>query len=585
MACVEPSEVVFDAVLPELVYAQNVMIRNHDTVARRVRIDPPTTNGPFTLIHTPSKALAPGLDVVIEVQFQLPLTMENVLEDDAKAGVYRDRLIVHFGDSGKIVHVPLRACEPLPKLRLTSLVPVKRFENVFGLDLGDVLLGTDLRTTITLENLGPSKAEFRFDAASGEEEEKNDLQFIPPEGSLGADATAYDDLVAMVRPHLKEEQDAFDDLEVRAARDLPQKATVDVIFTAKVLGTAHFHITTNANEPTPPVIELTANVVAPTFELRSCDDENNHLLGNVDFGSLFYGQTREKSAILVNESPVALPFVIGVSIDRDVATEAARNAAEASGRPHTTEFFLDEWQVDDGSVTVSPLEGLLEPYAKQKVIFKFAPKKPPAKFKFKHQIIQDEQDQYARAVGGPVQTAQHPEDDHDDQKGRRVMTRPYGTLVTVSSTGDDQTVETKMIDVKVSGLAACASAIRLTPRTLRFGTCEVRSRQKALVTIHNDCDVPAKFDFAKVAHFTVQPSRGKISGNATTTVVVLHSPGQIGSFDAKCKFTVESGLSTSFLRLIGKAQQTNQVAEASRFVDGNGSAQSVGKYQAMLADL
>ena len=66
--------------------------------------------------------------------------------------------------------------------------------------------------------------------------------------------------------------------------------------------------------------------------------------------------------------------MISLSPDRELAESAAAalrdqradDAPTDEGTPRDAKF-LDEWEQDDGSLTVTPLEGLLEPRARQPV--------------------------------------------------------------------------------------------------------------------------------------------------------------------------------------------------------------------------
>lgn len=351
----------------------------------------------------------------------------------------------------------------------------------------------------------------------------------------------------------------------------------------------------NVKQPHPPVFEIFAHVVLPRIDFYK-DDKRSEALSAIDFGTIFFGQSRSDSALLVNNSPTAVPFVVSVVVDRNSALNAAQLAFHADNKsgcndnnqsedgisPNDSDQqqqsaveFRKEWEIDDGSLTVSPLEGLLEPYACQPVSFQFTPLKPP-------------NDQTLKQTMVASSTAEAEESHNNRSKGKcrkKVHSRPYGyrVSITVPSAGEvKQQSHTQKIDelppnnldVVVTAQAAPITAVTMSPRTLRFGTCEVRSKQKALLTITNESYVPAVFQFARVAHFSVSPARGKISGNSETTVVVSYHPAQIGSFDAKCEFSVEGGLRTSFLRLVGKAIQNvpSAVCEqrSSRFVDGKG---------------
>lgn len=563
---VEPCEAVFEGVVPGLIYAQNISIRNVASVPRRFRIEPPSRSGPFELVFAPCKALAPGLDALAEVRFHLKEDLP-LLDEEKRTGVFRDKLVVTF-EGETPLDVPLVAREPHPNvIALTGCED--HGDGKYSVSLGDILAGTSKDATITLLNKGPVEASFSFKCSDDR------VSFDPAEGTIAADVNAQAKLAEQ---------------SLCSTEEPPPRANGDSIMKVRIRfdatkqdGAAKILIAPDFNQPNPPVFDLFANVVNQKLEMFR-DQTKSERLTSVDFNALFFGQSREQSAVLVNDSPEPTPFVISVVVDKNIAVQAVaqqRQSAiedeggEAAAADDEDIKFLKEWEIDDGAFTISPLEGLLEPYSSHPVTFRFAPRISPIVSAFKHKLLQAEDDNEGIS-SAPEQRL----------KRRRARSRLYGLRVGVAIPDGNNQISNEqerrrksLLEVEVTGQAAPSTAIVASPRTLRFGTCEVRSKQKALLSIENTSDLAAKFEFARVAHFSVQPSRGKIHGNATKTVVVSYHPAQIGAFDIKCEFSVEGGLTTSFLRLVGKAIQmttrngtglAEETTISSRFVDGKG---------------
>ena len=596
---VQPPQVEFENALDRLVYVQTISIRNYCGKARRVRIEGPAARGPFTLVFTPGPSLAPGLELTADVQFVLP-------EDGSGGdrGVFLDRLLVHFGDGEETVEVPLRAVAPQarilavpsserPRAGASShecVVAAMDAPGRYAVRLGDVVLGTTTTSELELRNLGPVAGDFKLEVgdaakpATGDDDAHhhrggNELRCEPSAGHLGPDARQARQLQALGAKRKTEEEpeDASRDDESGSPR-VDTSAVISLELTAAKLGAARFRVVVDTKQGTPCVLDVSCVVVTQRLELYAVSGLRRHeALANVDFGAMFYGQSCERRAVLVNNSPQAVPFVISLHADRELAVEAAREAearrladapaAEAgSGSPRGASAdgakFLDEWETDDGSLTVTPLEGLLEPHARQPVTLRFAPPKPPLTTAFKHRLHAPMQPTDEDADGSP---------EAGGRVRRNVPSRPYGLKVKVGvpvagggvsgepdgkakpDDSEPKRPEIPALEVAVTAHAAPTDAVHVSPKTLRFGTCEPRSKQKGLVTIENASDVAAKFEFAKVAQFSVTPSRGKIAGRAKTTVMVTFYPAQIGNFDVRCELKIEGGLSTQTLRMLGKA--------------------------------
>ena len=433
---VQPPQVEFENALDRLVYVQTISIRNYCGKARRVRIEGPAARGPFTLVFTPGPSLAPGLELTADVQFVLP-------EDGSGGdrGVFLDRLLVHFGDGEETVEVPLRAVAPQarilavpsserPRAGASShecVVAAMDAPGRYAVRLGDVVLGTTTTSELELRNLGPVAGDFKLEVgdaakpATGDDDAHhhrggNELRCEPSAGHLGPDARQARQLQALGAKRKTEEEpeDASRDDESGSPR-VDTSAVISLELTAAKLGAARFRVVVDTKQGTPCVLDVSCVVVTQRLELYAVSGLRRHeALANVDFGAMFYGQSCERRAVLVNNSPQAVPFVISLHADRELAVEAAREAE--ARRLADGAKFLDEWETDDGSLTVTPLEGLLEPHARQPVTLRFAPPKPPLTTAFKHRLHAPMQPTDEDADGSP---------EAGGRVRRNVPSRPY----------------------------------------------------------------------------------------------------------------------------------------------------------------
>lgn len=102
----------------------------------------PLVSPHFRLNYTPTGAIAPGLEVIAEIEFQLP--DDGTLEDVPVEG-FRD--VLHVMTNDHVIDVPLRAIRPVPELH-------------FGdhLDFGLVVLNTKviLNCSLCKQRAAPS---------------------------------------------------------------------------------------------------------------------------------------------------------------------------------------------------------------------------------------------------------------------------------------------------------------------------------------------------------------------------------------------------------------------------------------------
>ena len=205
---ISPDIVHFENVLDRLVYVQTISIRNYADKARRVRIagpHGPANKSPFSLVYTPTTSLAPGLECVCDVHFVLP-DPDKAVASALETGIYRDRLVVTFGDNEQRMEIPLTASTPQGRImavptapkrhrvagRDVQVVPAPGAPGLFHCRLGDVALNAPARVEIELRNFGPVAADFELEAISADDAGEP-LVVEPKQGRLGPDRRAAPD--------------------------------------------------------------------------------------------------------------------------------------------------------------------------------------------------------------------------------------------------------------------------------------------------------------------------------------------------------------------------------------------------------
>ena len=135
-----------------VLYVITFSIRNNCATAQRIRVLPPKRSF-FSCNFVPSAAIASGLDIRVEIEFQLPS------HHPANDSVFEDFLVVAMGSHR--VQVPIIASRPLPDVRFHDF-----------LDMGAVVEGASASRVVRFENQGTVVASISF--------EKNDKFIMRP---------------------------------------------------------------------------------------------------------------------------------------------------------------------------------------------------------------------------------------------------------------------------------------------------------------------------------------------------------------------------------------------------------------------
>lgn len=143
-------------------------VRNNCSTAQRIRVLPPKRSM-FSCNFVPSGAIASGLDIRIEVEFQIPTHHPET------ESVFEDFIVVAMGSHR--IQVPIIAARPLPDVRFTDF-----------LDLGAVAESASVSRLVRFENHGSATAKVNF--------EKSEKFILSPTqlqlGPVGSDSASAD---------------------------------------------------------------------------------------------------------------------------------------------------------------------------------------------------------------------------------------------------------------------------------------------------------------------------------------------------------------------------------------------------------
>ena len=517
-----PSVVEFQGIEEGTLYVLTLSIQNVAAGVRRIRFIPPTS-GAFTLNHCPSVAVASGLEVRAEIEFQA-----QELRD------YSDKLVVISDDDR--LEVPLRAFVPAPRIAFDGFV-----------DLGTIVADNTASYYVDICNEGLLDGSFKVVYDS-----KLPLTITPREGVIRGRAGRADDAALAAGRTV-------------ASLDHCHTCRVKVELHPKILGVfrtvAEVHIsgkngTKGAGDASDVendvrVLDINANVVEQRLSLVV--PGGGAALTEAPFGTVFYGQRETMPGLLVNSGPSACNFQVVLSPERGFESLLAGSQDEHGDQSRFVASEQRGNEARDNAVTVGdgqvpaalaatsavseslvaagalspilvlPMEGVIQPYSQQELTFVFQPRAPEHKKGFKT-AVQNDPEAAEFVLGANVEC-----------------------------------VETKQrLCVNITG-KALKPTVSLSQRIFRFGDCEVNGRRDIRLKIENKSDeLPVDFVINKVAFFCAHPSRGRLLPSQWQEIVLTFRPGQLGKFKNTLHFVISKGIVTVPLRVSGVSTKCGQ---------------------------
>lgn len=441
----EPSDSVrFESILPGSRYVTSFALRNTTDTSQRIRIKPPKSSY-FTLNYIPGGAVAPGLEVHAEIECLIP--------SDAADFIFTETIIASMGPH--TVNIPISA--------LTICAKVV-FENF--IDMGcSANLDKELTKDILFENKGEvaGSVEFRLldDSKMKIRPMKFELQSIGKEGSQQRVVCLCDNK----------------DIGMR-------RESVQVIVTG---GSGSFSS-----------LEINAEVVRPKLSLLA--EGKKGLLDTWDFGSVFFGEKKSTSGVLVNNGPQPLSYSVTYADDEKKNPQTEDN---------------DSYEK---SITISPSDGIIEPFSEKPVKISFHPEIKEQKYGFEKQFIQDVRE----------------------------------TKIILRKVFIDCPMIDQRIILNIQG-AANIPLVHLSPCVMRFGTCPVYDRRDIRATLTNKSEAVTTFLFPQSSQFKMIPPKGILQPLQSLSVIISFQPSQLGTFKSVMQISISNGLTSVDVKLHGEA--------------------------------
>eukprot|EP00759_Apiculatamorpha_spiralis_P010205 PhF_6_TR17060/c1_g1_i1/m.26073 len=398
----------------------------------------------FKIINTP-QVIAPGLKHTVELEF-----MTKAAND------YHDVWSV-ITDDGR-VDIPLHAVFPCPNLQVESLI-----------DLGKVMVMHNVQPpkNVTVRNVGKKDGTFRVSYDSG----------------LGLTVTPTSGVV-------------------KAGSSMDLKLD----YFGSEVGVFRSMITLELDDNVTRRIDVTAEVI--DARVSAVHPLTSEVITAVSFGTVFFGQKKQESVILVNNSPNVVSFTV----------HAPEDAENGNGD--------DESEANAIPIECSLTEGRIPAYGKRELMFTFQP------------VMAE----IARGWG------------HQSRSGDE-LSRRWDPVFTVEIVETEQKIELQLVG------KAFATEVSLSQSAFRFGTTPVNTHLEIMFQVQNDStELPLLYSINRVAHFYATPSVARVPPKGVQNVVVSFHPNQLGRFRNYLTMTVNDGTRVLQLAVSGHAATIGEKA-------------------------
>ena len=285
--------------------------------------------------------------------------------------------------------------------------------------------------------------------------------------------------------------------------------------------------------PDPRILDVSAQVVAGSLSLVHAGGKGP-VGETLDFGARVYGQSKTVEAMLVNDGPQAISYQLAAEVDRSTMEELDR--AEGGGgegsppEPPSSSSSSSPADGGDGggeddddplhrTITVSPTEGIIEPFSQLPVAFTFSPS------------LSTKQRGFASGAAGP----------------EAAPSRNFAARISIEGAE-----VSKPLSLLCTGKAV-RPHVSLSSRVLRFGSCPVHERRDILLTLKNTSPLPLPFAFSTLPNFQAHPAKGTLKPLQSQPCVVSFAPGQMGERKAVMDLVVAGGMATFPIRCTGQA--------------------------------
>ncbi|KAL4233464.1 hypothetical protein ACF0H5_008145 [Mactra antiquata] len=439
---ISPASAEFYDTVPDSVEQLNVTVYNISKGSKSIRFYAPKTKKFKLKVKNPDKPVAPGLSVPAIIEYT-----------STEEGEFHDRVVVTV--DGEVVEIPIIAYPTKPILEVDQSV-----------DFGNVVANSKtLAREISLVNHGSKPGEFKIKYAGNQP-----IAIMPTSGSV------------------------------------PPKSVqlIKVEFVTKYPGRIEEVVKVKLEGQETKLLTVKANLVGQALQILSLESEDP--VSCVRFGNTYYGSDKTECALLFNNGPEPVNFVALLDEDaiaQEMGIDVTKNTIAALADQGDTNKVQGETNELTSLVTAIPNQGILQPYEKIPIFFRFSPRWNSSMSGFKNRIGPPPRKDFALFL----------------------------KLQIIGSSSVSDGYDEKVVEVALTG-TALPVLLDISPASkYDFGEVPVGEHADILCTLKNSSDVlPVTYQFRRIAHFIAHPPNGKIQPLCTQDVIFSFAPNQAGFF-------------------------------------------------------
>ncbi|XP_012863928.1 cilia- and flagella-associated protein 47 [Echinops telfairi] len=408
-------------------------------------------------------------------QFKLLL---NNMEKELAAGLYMTVMIEYHPDKNEDVYDQLiiNTCNTKIEIPLMGLIPSCDLDIPPEVNFGSLVAKSKVHSKeISIRNFGKSPGTFYIEYTGG-----FPIFISPARGTVQAQSSVA--------------------VKIEFCADKP--LTVNEV--ARVSLQGHSGV----------ILTIKADVVEQIIELLNMSADRR--IECIRFGSVFFGTSRIEHALLYNNSPEAINWV-AIMQDDAVGEELGTNVRQRTDIALNNLTYIPKAKAADLTSFISciPNEGFLSPYGKIEITLCFSPK-----------LVDD----------GKVDIdASHRQDYALFLRFESIGSKDSSLKDYDNEMSKNQLFQRLELAVTGSGLPVL---LQFDPKILNFAPCVMGEHSEILCVMQNQSQsLPVIYRFQRIAHFKIDPEKGKIDEGCIQNITCSFTPRHIGSF--KVKQTIE----------------------------------------------
>ncbi|TPX59952.1 hypothetical protein PhCBS80983_g02101 [Powellomyces hirtus] len=535
---VHPERIVIPDYEPGTTQKRTIKVTNLTRRVKRIAFQYPSGKQ-FRIANGPQgwHALAPGLDVEVEIEFCAPTvgsgddiraSSKDGREDDPSLMQHTDKLTVVV-DGDKNMTVDLEAYPAGPQLEVdhevdfgTVAIGTKSNSNInsiaSSITSAGTLVGEWLTAYVNVKNVGKRKARVKCSVRADLPIRISPSRMVlSADPDLGAIGTSIPLANSQHRPSI-----------LTSAKSLEHgvQGVIKIEFRPEVVGELAEYLNVELENDVPrsasshrsnTTVSLRANVIEHKLAFRNY--ATNEVLdpGDFDFGTVYFSQLATVHTILENKGSSPMKWVITHADENKPTVPGAKireilSLGGGSGA-ETNSSSSPEGDPDIYAMTVQPSEGILEPFTSVRVDFAFSPRAPSIGTGFR----------------SSQQAAPH-----------RTFSVPMELKIVNSSASTARVPGEDPIKIQLRG-TACPVLARLSSRALEFRTIPLGERLVTELLLRNDSSVLGfAYKLEHVAQFHADPAIGVLGPLEETRVQMTFSPNQLGNFNTKMTCAIKA---------------------------------------------